>query len=105
MKYVGNMHGDEVVGRELLLRLVDKLLTSYGEDARITSLIDTTAIYILPSLNPDGTLYVRETTRETNQTIPNHTKPNLLKQQNQSLTPSHFIATIVVIQLVGCGTA
>lgn len=53
-KYVGNMHGDETVSRQVLIYLVEYLLTKYGEDPRITELVNTTDIYIMPSMNPDG---------------------------------------------------
>jgi murein tripeptide amidase MpaA len=53
-KYVGNMHGNEVVGREVLLYLVKYMLDNYKIDTRVTTLIDTTDIYIMPSMNPDG---------------------------------------------------
>ncbi|XP_072286935.1 carboxypeptidase D [Pyxicephalus adspersus] len=53
-KYVGNMHGDETVSRQVLIYLIRYLLEGYGQDSRITRLINTTDIYILPSLNPDG---------------------------------------------------
>eukprot|EP01089_Gocevia_fonbrunei_P012604 TRINITY_DN3025_c0_g1_i1.p1 TRINITY_DN3025_c0_g1~~TRINITY_DN3025_c0_g1_i1.p1 ORF type:complete len:457 (+),score=79.41 TRINITY_DN3025_c0_g1_i1:49-1419(+) len=53
-KYVGNMHGDEVVGREMLIRLISHLCTSYSTDPAIKKLIDSTDIYIMPSMNPDG---------------------------------------------------
>lgn len=53
-KYVGNMHGDETVSRQVLVYLVEYLLARYGEDPRVTELVNTTDIYIMPSMNPDG---------------------------------------------------
>lgn len=54
-KYVGNMHGNEVVGRELLLKLVDDLCAKYSaKDPEVTKLISLTRIHILPTMNPDG---------------------------------------------------
>ncbi len=53
-KYVGNMHGDEVIGREVLISLIYHLLSNYGNNKRITELINNTNIFIMPSANPDG---------------------------------------------------
>ena len=39
-KYVSTMHGNEPVGTEMCLYFVDLLLTDYGSDPRITSLVD-----------------------------------------------------------------
>lgn len=53
-KYVGNMHGDETVSRQVLIYLVEYLLEKYGEDQGVKELVDSTDIYIMPSMNPDG---------------------------------------------------
>ncbi|XP_043077104.1 carboxypeptidase D isoform X2 [Puntigrus tetrazona] len=53
-KYVGNMHGDETVSRQVLIYLLEHLLEKYGEEPRVTELVDSTDIYIMPSMNPDG---------------------------------------------------
>lgn len=54
MKLVGNIHGNEVVGRELLLYLVDYLLTNYKTNEAIRDLVDSVRLHIAPSINPDG---------------------------------------------------
>ncbi len=53
-KYISTMHGDEPVGTELCLYFIDLLLSQYGLDERITGLVDGTAIWIVPLMNPDG---------------------------------------------------
>lgn len=53
-KYVGNMHGDETISRQVLVYLVEYLLGRYGDDPRVTELVNSTDIYIMPSMNPDG---------------------------------------------------
>jgi carboxypeptidase D len=62
-KYIGNMHGDETVGREILLKLVDYLLTEYrnSTNTRVKKLLDSVDLYILPSMNPDGYELVQRT--------------------------------------------
>lgn len=49
-----NIHAVEVTGCTAALHLIDKLLTQYGVDEKVTRVMDTRAFYIAPRLNPDG---------------------------------------------------
>ena len=51
--YTSTMHGDEITGMILMLRLIDELCTS--TDSRIVDLVNDLDIYIMPLTNPDGT--------------------------------------------------
>ncbi|NOZ47619.1 MAG: hypothetical protein GXO79_12685 [Chlorobi bacterium] len=53
--YTSSMHGDEITGYVLMLRLIDYLLSNYNSIAEIKDLVDNTEIWINPSANPDGT--------------------------------------------------
>ena len=53
-RYISTMHGDEVVGMELCLKLVQLLTSSYGTDPQITNLVNDVEIWIMPLMNPDG---------------------------------------------------
>jgi carboxypeptidase D len=52
--YVANMHGDEVVGRELSIYFIRYLLAGATDNPRIRSLLQGSEIFIIPSMNPDG---------------------------------------------------
>lgn len=53
-KYVANMHGDETIGRALMVYLAEYLVLNYGHIAEVTQLVDGTDIFLMPSMNPDG---------------------------------------------------
>jgi len=54
VKYVANIHGDEAVGRELLIGLARYLTENYSADERVKKIVDSTDIHLMPSVNPDG---------------------------------------------------
>jgi len=60
--YTSSIHGDEVTGYILMLRLIDYLLTNYGTNAKVTNLVNGIEIWINPLANPDGTYYSGDNT-------------------------------------------
>ncbi len=53
--YSAAIHGDELTGFYLLLRLADTLLQGYGSVEQYTHLLDSVEVFINPLANPDGT--------------------------------------------------
>ena len=58
--YTSTIHGDEVVGYYMMLRLIDLLLTNYSTDTYITELVNNVDIWICPLHNPDGTYFASD---------------------------------------------
>ena len=50
-------HAREWAATQMALRLMDYLTSNYGSEARVTNLLDTTEIWIIPVINPDGYQY------------------------------------------------
>ena len=49
------IHGDEVLNYINMLHMIDYLFTNYQQDELITKLIDSVEMWIVPSINLDGT--------------------------------------------------
>ncbi|XP_026545885.1 carboxypeptidase D [Notechis scutatus] len=61
VKLVANMHGDETLGRQLLVRLARELVAGWARgEPRVRRLLNATDLFLLPSLNPDGFARSRE---------------------------------------------
>ncbi|XP_076035544.1 carboxypeptidase D-like isoform X2 [Oratosquilla oratoria] len=109
VKYVANMHGNEAVGREMLLHLIEHLVKSYSSDSYVRWLLDNTRIHILPSLNPDGFEVAREGTCQggqgrynargfdLNRNFPDYFKQNNKKSQPESEALKQWLSKIQFI--------
>ncbi|KAM6178511.1 adipocyte enhancer-binding protein 1 [Rhynchocyon petersi] len=54
-RYTAGIHGNEVLGRELLLLLMQYICRQYRDgNPRVRSLVQDTRIHLVPSMNPDG---------------------------------------------------
>ena len=89
--YTSTMHGDELGGFILMLRLADYLLSMYGTDERVRFLVDNLQIYINPLANPDGTYRTGNTItnpvranangRDLNRNFPDPLDPDIIQEK------------------------
>ncbi|MEK6775204.1 MAG: M14 family zinc carboxypeptidase [Bdellovibrionota bacterium] len=94
-KFIANMHGDEIVGRELMVLLIKDLVSNYGKDPFITKLLDTTQIYIMPSMNPDGA--AAGTRGNANSVDLNRNFPDFSTSDNQDRPDGRAVETQAVM--------
>ncbi|MGR0221276.1 M14 family zinc carboxypeptidase [Agromyces sp. ZXT2-6] len=52
--FMGAQHAREWITPEMIRRLLDDVLAGYGNDDRITELVNTTEMWFIPVANPDG---------------------------------------------------
>ncbi len=53
-RFFGAHHGDEWSSFEVALAMGERLVTGDGVDAEITELLDTSTVWLVPYVNPDG---------------------------------------------------
>ncbi len=90
VRLTSTIHGDEVVGYDLLIRLISLLTGSYGTDTRITNIVNNTEIWINPLTNPDG--YVLHQRANANDVDLNRTFPDFSANEANDTTnrqPEH----------------
>ncbi|CAI5520486.1 unnamed protein product [Closterium sp. Naga37s-1] len=74
-KYIGGVHGDEPLGRQLLLYLADWLCNNYPSHPLAREVVEGVELHLLPAMNPDGfTLHTRENANrvDLNRAFPDH---------------------------------
>lgn len=94
-KYISSMHGDEITGRELTMMLVKEIGEKYGKDREITELVNNTEIYIMPTMNPDGSdLKQRGNARnvDLNRNFPDMTRDRESNPQGRELETQAIMA-------------
>ena len=87
--YTSSMHGDELVGFPLMIRLIDYLLNNYGTDAEVTNLVNSTEIYINPSANPDGSYRLGDTDAITSPRRANDSNQDLNRNYPDNVAGVH----------------
>jgi hypothetical protein len=61
--FLATHHAREWVAAYMAMRLTDYLTQNYGKDDRVTRLLDTTQVWIVPVANPDGYQYTFDVER------------------------------------------
>lgn len=96
VKYIANMHGNEIVGRELMVELLSDIGQRYDNgDNEVKELVDNTEVFIMPSMNPDGALKRQRGNgawRDLNRNFPDFTT-----QDNRNTSSSREPETIAVM--------
>jgi carboxypeptidase D len=54
LRFGATIHGNEPVGTELCIAMIDSLTMFYGSVPEITNLVDSREIWFVPMFNPDG---------------------------------------------------
>ena len=109
--YSSTMHGDEITGYVMLLRLINHFCENYGYDPFVTSLADSIEIWINPLANPDGTYFngddsIKQPKRFNSNNIDlNRDYPGILdppgsiyqSQQPENLAQMDFLRSIYMV--------
>lgn len=77
----GNTHAGEVTGSMAAMHTIDYLLTNYGKDNKVTTIMDHFTVYVIPRISPDGA----EAYLTTPYTLRSVDRPYLTKTQDKGV--------------------
>jgi len=72
--FVGQHHGEEIIGVEIVMNEMHKLLSLFGKDPEVTSILENNEVWFIPTVNPEGYNFVSRSffpTRRKNNTDTN----------------------------------
>lgn len=95
--YIANMHGNEVVGRRLMVRLLSDMIEKYqAGDPEMVQLIDNNEIFFMPTMNPDG--YAKRRRGNAKWTDLNRDFPDFANlSNNENTTNGRAIETVAMM--------
>lgn len=94
-KYISSMHGNEIAGRDVLLLFLEYLGEQYSQNDSIRALVDNTELYLMPSMNPDGS--DRRQRGNANWTDLNRDFPDFTTSDNQNTVENREPETVAVM--------
>lgn len=94
--YIANMHGNEVVGRRLMIQLMQEMLESYASGSdEFANLINFNELYFIPTLNPEG--YQKRQRGNAKWTDINRDFPDFLSSDNQNIPAKRTEETVAMM--------
>lgn len=60
--FTSSQHAREILTVEMALYIMNQLTDGYGADSRVTGLVDSREIWVVPNVNPDGSEYDKTST-------------------------------------------
>jgi hypothetical protein len=88
--FVGAHHGNELIGNEVAISIILTLTDGYGHDPRITWLVNNHEIWVVPMLNPDGTVYTFEVESWRKNRSPNYVTEKLPGSIGPGIYPTSY---------------
>ncbi|KAH9691895.1 Carboxypeptidase SOL1 [Citrus sinensis] len=97
LQFIGNVHADEPVGRELLILLANWICNNHMKDPLVRLIAENMHLHIFPSMNPDG--YALKRLGNENNTVLNRDFPYQLPTiwEYNKMSMLNLVASLVKV--------